>query len=474
VARGIAFVPRSKRHHRSIGRRLTIAYASLVLASAVAVIASVYWAAANWFERRVDESLSSEFDNLVDYHQREGPRSLTLEIERRISQPGKDGYVYFYAERRYQRIVGNVAGWPEGLTPGAHDRRLSLDVKRGSGEVRRRVEIESRALPDGRNLLVGRDVTDDEQFMRTLVGAMTGGLALAALLAIGGGISMSRRLLGRIEGMNDNVLDILGGRAKTRVPFSEPGDEFDELARHFNVLLDENDRLIRRMREVTDDVAHDLRTPLARIRTRIETALTSDVDDPRAAETFHELLGETNRIIDTFNALIHIATIESHSLRDEMADVPLDEVVRDAVDLYRPLVEESGVELVDRTVDRISVHGNRHLLSQAVANLLDNAIKYSADRGAIEVVARRSDGRAELVVRDRGPGIPAADRAHVLERFVRLDASRGLPGNGLGLSFVAAVAEHHGAELELSDADPGLRVRLRFPASQRPAPTGVE
>jgi signal transduction histidine kinase len=287
---------------------------------------------------------------------------------------------------------------------------------------------------------------------------------VAVLLAIGGGISISRRLLGRVEDMNENVLDILAGRSKTRVSFDDPGDEFDELAQHFNALLDENDRLIRRMREVTDDVAHDLRTPLARIRTRIEATLAAGVDDPRATGTLHDLMGDTNRILETFNALIHIAKIESHGLREEMADVSLSELVHDAVDLYRPLVEESGVDLVERTDGPVLVHGNRHLLSQAVSNLIDNAIKYSGDAGAIEVCTRVRDGRAELDVSDCGPGIPADERARVLERFVRLDESRGAPGSGLGLSFVAAVAEHHGAELELLDGEPGLRVRLRFPA----------
>jgi signal transduction histidine kinase len=451
------------RHRRSIGRGLSLAYASLVLATAAVTIGSVYWGTKLWLERRVDDSLSQEFDALVEHHDREGAGALSREIERRIEGPERRPYVYIYTERRYERIVGNLSDWPEGLDPEASDRRLSLEINVGTQLTRRRVAVESRSLPDGRHLLVGRDVTDDEQLMKSLAASMGAGLAIAALLAIGGGISMSRRLLGRVEGMNETVLEILGGSAETRVPHVDPGDEFDALARHFNALIDENERLVRRMREVTDDVAHDLRTPLARMRTRIESALASDGGDERSRETLHELMRDADRIIETFNALIYIAKIESHGFREEMSELSLDDVVRDAVDLYRPLAEDAGVNLVERVGEDVTLLGNRHLVSQALVNLIDNAVKYAGESGQVEVAAHRSEGRAELVVTDDGAGIPEPDRARVLERFVRLDESRGRSGSGLGLSFVAAVAEHHGAELLLSDAAPGLRVRLLFP-----------
>jgi len=274
---------------------------------------------------------------------------------------------------------------------------------------------------------------------------------------------MSRRLLGRVTGMNETVLEIMAGRSDERVPHAdEGGDEFDSLARHFNRLLDENDRLVTRMREVTDDAAHDLRTPLARVRARIESALASRIDEQTARETLHALAGDTEQILETFNDLIHIAKIESRSIREEMRDLSLDELVTDVVELYGPLAEEAGVSLVAGTGEGVVVQGSRHLLSRALTNLIDNVIKYAEGTGETTVSAHRADGRAELVVRDRGPGIPDAELEHVLERFVRLDASRGRPGSGLGLSFVSAVAAHHGAELTLSNAEPGLRVRLIF------------
>jgi signal transduction histidine kinase len=449
----------------SIRRRLTRAYASLIFATAAVTLALVFLGIDIWLERRVDQSLAGEFDSLVTHHSRDGSGALTREIERRIQEPDEQRHVYIYTESRYQRIAGNVPTWPEGIDDD-DDQRMSLEVSYGASVSVRRVAVESRSLPDGRHLLVGRDVTDDEELMQALAVALSVGLVLIALLGVAGGLSMSRRLLGRVTGMNETVLEISAGRSDERVPHAdEGGDEFDSLARHFNRLLDENDRLVTRMREVTDDVAHDLRTPLARVRARIESALAAPIDEQAARETLRALAEDTERILETFNDLIHIAKIESRSVREEMRELSLDELVRDVVELYGPLAEEAGVSLVSATGEGVVVQGNRHLLSRGLTNLIDNALKYAEAAGEITVSARRADGRAELVVRDRGPGIPEDEVEHVLERFVRLDASRSRPGSGLGLSFVSAVAAYHGAELTLSNAKPGLRVRLVFASS---------
>jgi len=216
---------------------------------------------------------------------------------------------------------------------------------------------------------------------------------------------------------------------------------------------------------VTDDIAHDLRTPLARMRNRIESQLAAPSDEQTSRETLHALQNETTAILDTFSALLRIAQIESGAIRDQMERVDLAAVVDDAAELYQPVAEEAGLSLSTQVGTDLFASADRHLVAQALLNLIDNAIKYTQSGGSVRVSADRVGDRVEIAVADDGPGIDAADRERVLQRFVRLDASRHQPGTGLGLSFVAAVAELHGAELALEDAAPGLRVRMRFPSA---------
>jgi signal transduction histidine kinase len=273
--------------------------------------------------------------------------------------------------------------------------------------------------------------------------------------------------------MNRTILAILEGERREPVPVGKRGDEFDELAHHFNHLLEENERLIDRMHEFSNDVAHDLRTPLSRMRAVVESALADPDGDPGSSrDALHALLAETNELLEIFNALLRIAQIESRTLREEMRPIDLRDLARDAVELYQPVAEEAGLALEYSLDEEVTIHGDRHLLLQALTNLLDNAIKYGSE--AIEVAIERDADGARLVVSDAGPGIPEADRERVLERFVRLEASRNRAGTGLGLSFVKAVADLHGARLTLDDAGPGLRATLHFAAARTDATENVK
>ena len=448
---------------RSIRVRLTLATIGLVGVVAALSLGILYLGVDLLLEERADDIVEQEIDELTDHHEGRGREALAAEVLRRSGASAGGQIIYGFAESRYEIIAGNLVTWPEGIAGtepvGEHV------VEAGSGAMRsvRYVRAASVVFDDGHQLLVGHDVTEQRNFQELLAAVAIGAFAFALLLAIAGGLAMGRSLLKRVEGMNDTVLRILGGGGEERVPVSAPRDEFDDLAEHFNRLLEENQQLIDRMREVTDDVAHDLRTPLSRMRGHIEAALASPEDEPRAREALHRLLDETNGVLETFNALLRISQVQSGAAREQMQRLDLETVVGDAVDLYQPVAEEAGLRIETELEAGLGVEADRHLLAQAVLNLLDNAIKYGA--GGVSVTTRRAGQGVELTVADRGTGIAPQDRERVLQRFVRLDASRHRPGTGLGLSFVAAVARLHGARLCLEDNAPGLRVTLVFPGT---------
>ena len=287
------------------------------------------------------------------------------------------------------------------------------------------------------------------------------------ILGLVGGAVMSRNMLARLDSINRTSAEIIDGDLSRRVPVGSSHDEFDALAENLNAMLDRIERLMKGVREVTDSVAHDLRTPLNRLRNRLET--TQRHLDPATAEAaeIESAVAETDQLITTFNALLLIAEADAGVARGAMTPIDLAPVVEDMAELYAPLAEEKGVTLRITPAGATMIDGNRSLISQALANLVDNAIKYTPAGGMVTVTALETPQGVDLRVADTGPGIPSDERARVVERFVRLDASRNAPGTGLGLSLVAAVARLHDARLMLEDNAPGLRAVIRFP---RPAP----
>jgi signal transduction histidine kinase len=261
----------------------------------------------------------------------------------------------------------------------------------------------------------------------------------------------------------------VAGDLSRRIPITRAGDELDALAQDLNHMLDRNERLMRGMRDVTDSIAHDLRTPLNRLRNRLEGLQTQiDPESPQSKE-IDLAVGDTDRLIQTFNALLLIAEAEAGAVREAMARVDLPHVIEGVAELYEPLAEEKGLALEVAPGRTASIKGNVRLISQALANLVDNAIKYTPPGGKITIAAEDRPQGVALSVADTGPGIPPAERKRVLERFVRLEESRNSPGTGLGLSLVAAVARLHEARLELADNAPGLRAMLLFPAETQAA-----
>jgi signal transduction histidine kinase len=292
------------------------------------------------------------------------------------------------------------------------------------------------------------------------------GTGLMILLGLAGGVLISRNFLARLDVINKTSRQIMGGDLTLRVPTSGTGDEFDDLSGHLNRMLDRIERLLHGMREVSDNVAHDLRSPLNRLRNRLELAGMRQPPDSETARDIDAAVQETDRLIATFNALLLIAEAEAGSVRETMEDFRLDEVIQGIGELYGPLADEKHLRFsVEIPAGGAFIHGNRNLVSQALANLIDNAIKYTPAGGSVTVTLNNAAETSALTVADTGPGIPPEDRARVTDRFVRLESSRNSPGTGLGLSLVAAVARLHDAELVLGDNNPGLRATLIFKRS---------
>ena len=302
-------------------------------------------------------------------------------------------------------------------------------------------------------------------------------IAVILLLGVVAGAVLARYARRRLEQINATTQAVLEGDLSGRIAVGVDDDEYDQIAMNINAMLDRIQGLIATVRGVTENIAHDLRTPLNRLRGRLDVALMS----PRSADEYKAVLkhaiAETETIVETFNGILKIARIKSGALVLPRAPVNLAEVVKELIDLFEVFAEESGVSVETRLpraerADPI-VLGDAHLISQAAANLLDNAIKYSPKGGVVVIEADQTPDAVSLTISDSGPGIPANKRTAMLDRFVRLDSAAGKHGFGLGLSFVAAVAEWHGARLELSDNKPGLRATLRFPAGhdlcERPA-----
>jgi signal transduction histidine kinase len=448
---------------RRIRSRLGLATTALVAGTAALAIGAVYWATVTALQQDTEAAARAELDSLLGAFRSGGIDELVGEIGRRAQNPASQSFAYLVVKEGSVRIAGNVREWPA-AEPDSD--AVPLEVQRADVWLVRSYRLESVRLDGGRSLLVGSDASAEAPLVRALQTTALGALVLSLLVAIGAGLAVGRRLLGRVEDMHDTIASILAGQKEGRVAVREGGgDEFDELAAQFNRLLDENDRLVEQVREVTNDIAHDLRTPLQRMRGRLEAALAAPSTSPDARRVLEGFAGDTERLLETFNGLLQIARLESDELRRSMQEIDVERVVREVAELYAPLAEEAGLAL-DVAVDpSLRATADRELLAQAIANLIDNAVKYGRGGGAIRVDARRSGDGVAISVADHGPGIPDEARERVFERLVRLDASRAVPGTGLGLSLVDAVARLHGGSVRLEDNRPGVRAVLQLPAS---------
>ena len=436
---------------------IAVLYVALFCASVAALLAFIYRSTVAVIEAQTVSTIEAEIRGLAEQYNNEGLPRL-VEVVRERSGPGGDANsVYMLIDPTRRRLAGNLADWPvDAVGPSGQWVSLELNKREGDARVAHVVQARTFILPGQFRLLVGRDTYQRRQFRRTVIEALGWSLAATLLLGLAGGIILSRSLMRRIDAVTATSQRIMRGDLSRRVPVDGSGDEFDRLAGNLNDMLNQIERLMTGMRAVTDALAHDLRSPLTRLRARLELARNND-----------EALAELDGILATFDTLVRIARAEAGDQRLDLNPIDLSMLAAEIADLYRPLAEDNGQSLTTDIAAGLRVRAHRQLLAQALSNPLENAVKFAPAGTAIDLRARQDGAVVRLAVSDSGPGIPAADRERVLERFTRLDGSRSTRGSGLGLSLVAAVAKLHDASLELGDNNPGLIVTLRFATAEQ-------
>jgi signal transduction histidine kinase len=460
---------------RTTAFQLTLAYLLIFILFAVSLLGYFALNTRRLITEQITRTVNTEIGRLREQYNEAGIRGLVLVLDLRSRRPGSS--LYLVTTPTGEGLAGNVGS----LEPGVLDHPGWLETSYRRIEapdgVEHRALVQVVELPGGFRLLVGRDLEERERIYGIISNAGRWSFALVVVLGLAGGFFVSRRVLKRIDAMTDTANTIMAGDLGGRLPIAGTGDELDRLAGNVNAMLERIEALMRGLKEVTDNIAHDLKTPLTRMRNRCEQALRGEQGrDYRAA--LESTIAESDDLIRTFDALLMIARAESGQARGNMDEFDAAEIARDVGELYEPLAEQKGLVLKIDAPAAAAVRGNRELVSQALANLVDNAIKYAGPNAskingaAAEILVKAgADGeRITLSVADRGPGIPEADRGRVVERFVRLEQSRSEPGSGLGLSLASAVARLHGGELRLEDNRPGLRSIIALP---RAGPAGT-
>jgi signal transduction histidine kinase len=443
---------------------LTLRYMVLFFVSVTILVGFINWSTVGYLEQEADQIVETEAAGLQNQFQQNGLDGLVQIIGERVRINPQGDSVYLLTNAELNPLIGNMPQWPQ-LTP-IEEGWVSFDYTDASGEkilARGRVFLPHPSL----RLLVGRPVRALDQLTRLFDRTLFWGLGITLILALIGGLLMSENVLRRVNIINSTSRKIMEGDLSQRVTTrdsGDAGDEFDELARNLNAMMDQIESLMSSIEHISDNIAHDLRTPLTRLRNRLEELHRNA--GSAEAEEIAICMEDADGLLATFASLLSIARIESGTYEANLDSVDLGQTVRDACELYQALAEEKSINLSCDAPGTNRIRGDRNLIFQALINLLDNAIKYTPVGGTVSASLRRQADSAVLTVSDTGPGIPADMREKVLQRFFRLDKSRSKPGAGLGLSLVQAIVARHKAHLELDDNEPGLRVTIRFPATQ--------
>ena len=460
---GYAFVLLAKTL-RSTTFKLALISIGVFGAVAIALFGYVYWSTTTFVLSRSDSVIEAEQAMLRNIYDTSGRDGLVRAIDQHKAAARLEGGVYLLGNESFVPVTGNLEEWPSALR-GANKwgefKSAALVPKAGTSQSLFRAKWET--LPDGFHLLVGKDISDLGRFADEIYAALAFAILLILVLAAVASVSVTRRTVGRIESINATSRSIMERGLGRRIPLRGTQDEWDHLAQNLNSMLERIEGLMAEVKQVSDNVAHDLRTPLTRMRGRLEKASIEKSASDRDQSLINETIADLDDVLRMFSSLTRISQIEATNQKVAFRTVNLLEIAVAVGDLFDASAESKGgrVEVIGDKSVRIGA--DRDLLFDAVSNLVDNAIKHGPEGGVVIVSVEQKDGGAVLSIADEGPGIPPDEVERVFKRFYRLERSRSTPGNGLGLSLVAAVVRFHGARIALLDNRPGLKVELQFP-----------
>jgi len=457
------FIPGGRLFRTSAFRQALI-YATLFSALSAATLGFIYWSTRDQIESQVDARLRLETDYLINLYKSGALPELLDAIQRR-NQIDTYGRFYYLASGGSD-LANEDNGQPQRIrSVRTHTTRNMGDVADlppGSPRAFNPVRVAETQLSNGLKLTIGHEISDEKALLDHTFVLVVGATLLTLLFSLIGGVWIGTSMLRRIDSVSRTASEIMSGDLSQRLSVTARNDEFDEVSTKLNEMLNRIEDLMKSMQQVTNNVAHDLRSPLTRLRNRLEVTLLEERDPEAYRTVFEEAIGDADSLINTFNAMLSIARLEAGIDSTQWVDTDIGDLLAELAELYLAVAEDEGLSFSADFPANPRYYCNRHLVAQAVTNLLDNAIKYTPRPGSITLAVEGNDSAFTITVSDSGPGIPEHERDHVLERFVRLENERNSPGNGLGLSLVQAVAHIHGAELVMSDNTPGLKATLKF------------
>ncbi len=454
-----------RRLFHSYTSRLALLYALIFSASTLFLFSFFYLFTASYMTQQVDKTIQAEIQGLVERYEKSGLAGMIALIDERVNRQQAQATgdsIYLLTTYTLRPLVGNINRWPKNITATGDLIEFELVINQETNETHL-ARAKTFRLPGRYGLLVGRNINQLTVAKHRIIQALAWGLAIMLLLAFAGGVVLSRRTVRKIERINQTARSIMSGDLSRRVPLTGNNDDFDQVAENLNRMLDRIQHLMEDIRRVSDSIAHDLRTPLARLRQHLEEARREEAPNSRSARRLESSIKEADSLLSTFNALLRIARIEAGQINFGSSEIDFHALLEDIVEFYEPLVEEKQQRLEATLEPGIQSLGDRDLMFQAVANIIENAIKYTPQRGSIRISLIRLNTEAVITIADNGPGIPEAQRENVFRRFYRLDQSRSSSGNGLGLSMVSAIVAMHNGRIELQDNHPGLKTILKLP-----------